>query len=105
MVPMELLQNIYAVLSIILLLLVFLAVLVVACLPENDVKRSYRDFAGCSSREWLAQRCAKKTAGLQQAQLPPGNRFAPPDGNPAAAEESDSLGFAVWFRFRSIVLR
>ena len=38
MVPMELLQNIYAVLSIILLLLVFLAVLAAACLPRERRK-------------------------------------------------------------------
>jgi len=38
MVPMELLQNIYAVLGIILLLLVFLAVLVAACLPRERRK-------------------------------------------------------------------
>jgi hypothetical protein len=35
MVTMELLENIYAVLGIILLLLVFLALLVAACLPRE----------------------------------------------------------------------
>jgi hypothetical protein len=38
MVPMELLENIYAVLGIILLLLVFLALLVAACLPRERRK-------------------------------------------------------------------
>jgi hypothetical protein len=38
MVPMELLENIYAVLGIILLLLVFLVLLVAACLPREQRK-------------------------------------------------------------------
>ena len=38
MVPMEPLQNIYAVLGILLLLLVFLALLVAACLPRERRK-------------------------------------------------------------------
>jgi hypothetical protein len=38
MVPMELLQNIYVVLGIILLLLVFVALLVTACLPRERRK-------------------------------------------------------------------
>lgn len=39
MVPMELLQNIYAVLGLSLLLLVFLAVLVAALLPREQRKK------------------------------------------------------------------
>jgi hypothetical protein len=56
MVPMELLQNIYAVLGIILLPLVFLALLVAACLPRER-------------RKAVLQR-------LRRVQLPPRNWFA-----------------------------
>jgi hypothetical protein len=40
MVPMELLQNIYAVLGIIMLLLVFLALLVAACLMPRERRKA-----------------------------------------------------------------